>query len=73
MKRFEILDLIENLGFAHLSDMLLLSNANLNNHTYMDCIEHLNRCKNECTEEEFPSSVYSEVIALLDLYFSLSL
>jgi hypothetical protein len=71
MKRFEILDLIEDLGFQHLADMLLLSAADFNNHTYMDCIEHLNRCKNECTELEFSLSLYHTVIGLLDLYFSL--
>ncbi len=71
MKKFEIIDLVEDLGFQLLSDMLLLSNSDSNYFTYSDCIGHLNSCKNECTEEEFPSSVYNELIELIDLYFSL--
>ena len=66
MKRFEILDLIEELGFQHLATML-----DENEFTIYDSIEHLNSCKNECTEEEFPSSVYDAVIGLLDLFYSL--
>lgn len=66
MKKFEIIDLIEELGFPYLASIL-----DANECTPIEAIEHLNRCKNECSDEEFPCSVYDEVIALLDFYFSL--
>tara|TARA_R100000951_G_C2640248_1_gene180676 strand:- start:1660 stop:1860 length:201 start_codon:yes stop_codon:yes gene_type:complete len=66
MKRFEIIDLIEDLGFPYLASIL-----DANECTPVIAIEHLNRCKNECTDEEFPCSVYDAVICLLDLYFLL--
>ena len=66
MKKFEIIDLIDELGFAYLATIL-----DSNECTPLIAIEHLNRCKNECSEEEFPMSVYDAVIGLLDLYYSL--
>ncbi len=66
MKEFEIVDQLDYLGFPYLAEKILANEC-----IYNEAIEHLNRCKNECSDEEFPSSVYDEVIALLDLYFSL--
>jgi hypothetical protein len=66
MKRFEIIDLIEELGFPYLASIL-----DSNECTPVQAIEHLNRCKNECSDDEFSSSVYDQMIALLDLFFSL--
>ena len=66
MKRFEIIDLIEDLGFPYLASIL-----DANECTFVIAIEHLNTCKNESSEEEFPMSVYDAVIGLLDLYYSL--
>lgn len=66
MKRHEIIDLIEELGFPYLSSIL-----DSNECTLVNAIEHLNRCKNECSEDEFTTSLYDEMILLLDLFFSL--
>ena len=66
MKEFEIVDQLDYLGFPYLADKIASNEC-----IYSEAIEHLNSCKNECTEEEFPSSVYDEVIFLIDLYFSL--
>ena len=66
MKKFEIIDLIEELGFPYLASIL-----DTNECTPLTAIEHLNRCKNECSEDEFSNSDYTAVICLLDLYFSL--
>ena len=66
MKKFEIIDLIEELGFAYLATIL-----DSNECTPQIAIEHVNRCKNECSDDEFSDSDYTAVICLLDLYFSL--
>ena len=66
MKTFEIVDQLDYLGFPYLAEKIHADEC-----IYDEAISHLNRCKNECSEEEFPLSVYDEVIALLDLYFSL--
>lgn len=66
MKRFEIIDLIEELGFPYLASIL-----DSNECTPIHAIEHLNRCKNESSEDEFPCSVYDTMIELLYLYYSL--
>ena len=66
MKKFEIIDLIEELGFPYLAAIL-----DSNECTPQIAIEHLNRCKNESLSIEFSDSNYMAVICLLDLYFSL--
>ena len=66
MKKFEIIDLIEDLGFSYIAAILDSNECN-----YVEAIAHLNRCKNECTDYEFSDSDYTAVICLLDLYFSL--
>lgn len=66
MKKFEIIDLIEELGFPYLATIL-----DSNECTPQIAIEHLNRCKNECSEYEFSNSDYASIVCLLDLYFSL--
>jgi hypothetical protein len=66
MKKFEIIDLIDELGFSSLATSLELNEVN-----YSQSLKHIHHCKFCCTEEEFPCSVYDEMIALLDLYYSL--
>ena len=67
MKKFEIIDLIEELGFPSLAASL-----DANECTPIMAIEHINNLYfRETSEEEFSQSDYTAVICLLDLYFSL--
>ena len=66
MKRFEILDLIEDLGFQYLATML-----DENELSKMDAYDHVFICHLEMTEEEFPKEIMLEIWNLLDLFFSL--
>lgn len=66
MKKFEIIDLIEDLGFPSLATSL-----ELNELTHGESLKHIHHCKFCCTDEEFSMSDYNAVICLLALYFSL--
>ena len=66
MKRFEILDLIEDLGFPHLALML-----EENELTIWDAFNHLHSTKLQCTDEEFSLDLHIELIYLVEYFFSL--
>jgi len=66
MKRFEIIDLIEDLGFPSLANWL-----DANECTHSEAITHIRYERSIQTEEEFPAEIFNQVYDLLDLYFSL--
>ena len=66
MKRFEILDLIDDLGFQHLATML-----EENEFSLWDAFDHLHETRLQCTDEEFSLDVHIELIYLVEYFFSL--
>ena len=64
MKKFEIIDLIEELGFPYLATML-----DENEFTMWDSFDHLHATKLECTAEEFSLDLHIELIYLVDYFF----
>ena len=66
MRRFEILDLIEDLGFQSLSNWL-----DANECTHSEAINHIRYERTIQSEEEFPIEIFNQVFDLIELYFSL--
>ena len=66
MKKFEIIDLIEDLGFQSLANWLDADEC-----THIEAILHIRTERRIQTEEEFPTEIFNQVHDLLDLYFSL--
>ena len=66
MKRFEIIDLIEDLGFQSLANWL-----DVNECTHSEAISHIRYERTIQSEEEFPIEIFNQVYDLIDLCFSL--
>ena len=66
MKRFEIIDLIEDLGFQSLANWL-----DSNECTHSEAISHIRYERTIQSEEEFPIEIFNQVYDLIDLCFSL--
>ncbi len=66
MKKFEIIDLIDDLGFQSLANWL-----DANECTHIEAINHIRYERTIQSEEEFPIEIFNQVYDLLDLYFSL--
>lgn len=66
MKKFEIIDLIEDLGFQSLANWL-----DANECTHIEAINHIRYERTIQSEEEFPIEIYIQVLYLIELYFSL--